>query len=487
MRTLINLFVLVLLMCNALSAQQNSKPEKGTWNFNPQKIWEIDKAGNEDFGRPGEPRIGNNGILYLRDFDKKFSYIFDAKGTLQNKFAYQGEDKEVSMYINCFTFGESVVIGAMDKLHFYNSNGDLIKSVDNNIFARFPLSFMSKSEYLVAPGSLAGIPTGITEITKVNPESGSDEKFAEIVLSEEEKALPPGGVIAGLTPQILTTYDDRNDIIYFCKNSEYKIFVADSDGKILDSFGRKEERINVSLDARKEHLSFFLDDVPDEAITDMAKGLPGKLLYFHNIQVNDGFLYIFRMTEFSTELTEQEIDIYSLDGEFLYTGTIQFENGLSLKNVNGLQIKGSNLYALLSNENGRSKIVKYKIDIPVCDAGNLPDTHAGKRAAEVIDLLNGTSKIQAEDYIKNQYTPEFRDAFPVATHKSIYQITNTMFGKVKVVDVSKSTENEINAVLESEKGDAWLNLIMQVEPKKPHRIMSMGLAPGSRPAEKKSK
>ena len=104
--------------------------------------------------------------------------------------------------------------------------------------------------------------------------------------------------------------------------------------------------------------------MPDERITSIAKGLPGKLAYFHNIQINDGFFYIFRMTEFSTKLTTQVIDIYSLAGEFLYTGTIQFENGLSLKNVNGVQIRGNSLYALLSDKNGKSKIVKYKIDIP---------------------------------------------------------------------------------------------------------------------------
>jgi hypothetical protein len=339
-------------------------PKKGTWNFNQQKVWEIDKAGNEDFGRPGEPRIGNKDILYLRDFDKKFSYIFDAEGTLLKKFAYEGENNEVSRYINCFTFGENVVIGAMDKLLFYTSDGELIKSVPNNIFLRFPLAFMNKSEYLVAPGALTGLPAGIAEITKVNLESGKDEKFAEIKLSEEEKALPPGGVIVGLIPQILATYDDKNERIYFCKNSEYKFFVSDSDGKILNSFGREPERINVSLNARKEHLSFFLKDMPDERITSIAKGLPGKLTHFHNIQINDGFFYIFRMTEFSTNLTEQVIDIYSLVGEFLYTGTIQFENGLSLKNVNGAQIRGNSLYALLSDKNGKSKIVKYKIDIP---------------------------------------------------------------------------------------------------------------------------
>ena len=334
------------------------------WNFNQQKVWEIEKAGNEDFGRPGEPRIGNKDILYLHDFDKKFSYIFDAQGELLKIFAYEGENKEVSRYINCFTFGDNVVIGAMDKLHFYTSDGKLIKSVPNNIFARFPLAFMNKTEYLVAPGALSGLPAGTTEIIKVNLKSGKDEKFAEVKLNEEEKSLPPGGVIVGLTPQILATYDDKNERIYYCKNSEYKIYVADLNGNILISFGKELERINVSLDDRKEHLRFFLKDRPDEAITNMAKGLPGELAYFHNIQVNNGFLYIFRMTGFSRKYTKQEIDIYSLDGEFIYTGAIQFENGLSLKTVNGVQIRGNSLYALLLNEDGKSKIVKYNIDIP---------------------------------------------------------------------------------------------------------------------------
>jgi hypothetical protein len=36
-------------------------------------------------------------------------------------------------------------------------------------------------------------------------------------------------------------------------------------------------------------------------------------------------------------------------------------------------------------------------------------------------------------------------------------------------------------VLKAEKRDAWLNLIIQVEPDEPYRIASLGLAPGSRP------
>ena len=108
-----------------------------------------------------------------------------------------------------------------------------------------------------------------------------------------------------------------------------------------------------------------------------------------------------------------------------------------------------------------------------CFAQELPKTPAGKRAKEVVELLNGTSSYKLEDYIKNQYAPIFRDAFPVAAHKGIFQTTQTMFGKVKVVNITKSTQNEISIVLKSEIKEAWLNLILQVEPDDPHRIASM--------------
>jgi len=116
-----------------------------------------------------------------------------------------------------------------------------------------------------------------------------------------------------------------------------------------------------------------------------------------------------------------------------------------------------------------------------CFALNFPDTPAGKRAEEIVSLLNGTSSYDLEDYIQHQYAPDFREALPLAAHKGIYQTTQTMFGRVKVVEIKKSIPNEISLVLKSEIKDAWLNLMLQVEPNEPHRIASMGLGPGSRP------
>ena len=114
-----------------------------------------------------------------------------------------------------------------------------------------------------------------------------------------------------------------------------------------------------------------------------------------------------------------------------------------------------------------------------CFSKDLPKTPAGARAQEVVELLNGTSSYEVEDYIKNQYAPGFRDAYPAASHKAIFQTTQTMFGKVKVVDITKSTQNEISLVIKSETKEAWLNLVLQVEPGDPAAPRDRAGVPGT--------
>ena len=56
-------------------------------------------------------------------------------------------------------------------------------------------------------------------------------------------------------------------------------------------------------------------------------------------------------------------------------------------------------------------------------AVELPETPPGKRAGEVVAFLNGVSSLDLDDYIQNQYAPDFRDAFTLAAHKAIFQTT----------------------------------------------------------------
>ena len=55
-------------------------------------------------------------------------------------------------------------------------------------------------------------------------------------------------------------------------------------------------------------------------------------------------------------------------------------------------------------------------DSGICLPPVYPDTPAGKRAAEIVELMNSGDKAAAQAYIDAHYAPEFKGAFPMAQH-----------------------------------------------------------------------
>jgi len=118
-------------------------------------------------------------------------------------------------------------------------------------------------------------------------------------------------------------------------------------------------------------------------------------------------------------------------------------------------------------------------------AQNFPDTPAGKRAKEVLALLNGTSSHNLDDYIQNDFAPQFRDAFPVEGHKNAFQRVQDNHGILELAAVTSSDTYNLQIVLKAGNREAWLNMTVQVEADTPHRINRLGFRPGTRPAENK--
>jgi len=118
-------------------------------------------------------------------------------------------------------------------------------------------------------------------------------------------------------------------------------------------------------------------------------------------------------------------------------------------------------------------------------AQNFPDTPAGKRAKEVLALLNGTSSHNLDDYIQNDFAPQFRDAFPLEGHKGAFQRVHDNNGILELAAVTSSDTYNLQIVLKAGNREAWLNMTVQVEPDTPHRIIRLGFRPGTRPAESK--
>jgi hypothetical protein len=339
-------------------------PRHGNWDFALQKVWEIDRIGDELLARPGEPRVGEDGTLYFHDFINKLSYIVDRDGRFVGTFGKKGDaEGEVSWYINCFTTENGVVIGAPDKLHFYTRTGEFIKAAPNDLFARFPLTFINENEFLVAPGALPDAPNGQAVITYVNLTAGEEKIFDELPLTANETAGTGGGVVVGLTPQLKMGYNPDAGRLYYGKNNEYAIYIADLDGNRLKTFGLEREKVRITDDDKRAHFEYH--NIPQERIDAIIGRLPNELAYYHRIQVNDGYVFVFAVNSLGPRITRQQIDVFSLDGVYLYRGELRFPGNLHIYgNTENLQIRDNFLYAVLEDEAGRKTIVKYRMALP---------------------------------------------------------------------------------------------------------------------------
>jgi len=358
----------ILTMISLLFADVKNpdKPLKGEWNFNPQKIWEINRVGDKLFERPSELRASQDEMLYFHDFDHKVSYIFNHSGEFINSFARQGEASgEVDRYINCFIAGDKVVIGTPDKLHFYSREGTFVKSYENNLFERFPLLFVSEGEFLYSPRAVSNIAEDKVKIVRKNLKTGEEVGFDEFLISKGEKNTQGGRslVILGLTPQIKVGLGPDSKRIYYGRSDDYSIHVAELTGKRLFTFGLDRERKTVTEKDKWRH--FEQTRLPKERIEKILPSLPNFLTYFMRIKVVKGLIFIFSTESLDRRQEKLAIDVFSPEGKYLYRSYLKFGDGSPLyTHVEKVVIINTHVYAILENEEGRNSFVKYKIDLP---------------------------------------------------------------------------------------------------------------------------
>ena len=82
------------------------------------------------------------------------------------------------------------------------------------------------------------------------------------------------------------------------------------------------------------------------------------------MQVIDGLVYLFGSDGLSRSMTGKTINVYSPDGRHLYRGRIQVEEGWHIANPDNLQLGQGFVYAVLENDDGVRKIVKYTVALP---------------------------------------------------------------------------------------------------------------------------
>lgn len=361
--TILLLLVFSLAVGMVRGTQTNvnpDKPLKGQWDLNPRKVWQVDHAGDDVFSRV-ELVVAEDGTLYARDWRNRSIYMFDNNGAFKRAFANRGEGPgEIRTHLKTFIIKDKLIAADADRLHYFTKQGNFIKSVPNMFFQQEPHVFLNDHEFIAAPTFPTSV-DGKGDITYVNLKTGTKKKIGEFPLPRPRSAGPGVGLI-GLTPIIITGYDYNNNKLYYGVNDAYEIHVTQLNGKVLNTFSVKRKKKSVTDETLRKQIRLIDASAP---VNEIIKRLPKEITYFHRISIHKGYLLVFE-GNFGLNWESQSIDIFSLDGKYLYRTVFKPGQGAKIyySSTESILVKGDYLYVVLEDDEGEVVIAKYRIQLP---------------------------------------------------------------------------------------------------------------------------
>ena len=100
----------------------------------------------------------------------------------------------------------------------------------------------------------------------------------------------------------------------------------------------------------------------------------------------------------------------------------------------------------------------------------LPDTPAGRRAAEVLHLTVEGDDATTRAFIESSLAPRFRDAFPIEDHLRINAQIREESGGFDAVEVRESEPTSIQVVVRARATGELRVLTLHTEAEPPNRI-----------------
>jgi hypothetical protein len=348
------------------------RPLKGEWDFKPGHVWTINKAGDELLARPRALLVGDDGAVYVYDPKNRKNYIFNKDGQFIKSFAPRGEGPgEVRFQGPFFLVNDKIIIPEWGRVHYFTKNGDYIKSKAFTGVQRMPVLFLDESELVLVSAVPQDEPDGIGEITVHNFKSNKKKvikKFPMFMGGTAGKGEHELHILFnGLSPIMTVGYDPVQKKIYYGNSDSYQIYVTDLKGNHLHSFSVQRKKRKVPAAVKKERFKRLYQRFPKHVIDKMYKSVPDEATYFNRIDIVDRLIYVFTpYLEPTTPQQQQEVDIFSLDGKYLYRGVIRPGSDLNIvfSEFKNLIIKNNHLYVVVEDKEGARKVAKYKVLLP---------------------------------------------------------------------------------------------------------------------------
>jgi hypothetical protein len=365
-----SLIFLLLVISLSADVENPDKPKKGMWDFQLEEVWAVKKAGEDVFGRPFSLLVSDEGHVYIYDAGNNINYILDSDGNFLKAFAPDGQGPgEIQGQGFSFFIDDKVIIEGMGSIHYFTKKGDYIKSKRKDTLRHPPHIFLSENECIMAPMTPVHVYEGKGEISRVNLESGEEQKISSFSIFEGSVATDSAQVVdvivPGLTPMMTMGFADGR--LYWGMNDSYIINVTGLEGKKLGTFRVKRKRGKVSDSFKKQY--FSNDDMPPDMLKQLVDNLPNEISCFHRIDVQNGLVYVYVP---ELELDQRwprikQIDIFSPDGEYLYKAHLEFDKDLKplFSPLHNLAVQGENLIIVLTDKQDNVIVSKYKIKLPV--------------------------------------------------------------------------------------------------------------------------
>ena len=112
----------------------------------------------------------------------------------------------------------------------------------------------------------------------------------------------------------------------------------------------------------------------------------------------------------------------------------------------------------------------------------LPDTPAGKRGQQILDILNSKSEIEPKEFVKQNCAESFKSRIPEAQWGGMLKQLKNMSPSVDLIKINKSEEYEVEFVTQLTSNKMYLTVTVITEQVSPNKIEAMGFAPGGGPA-----
>jgi hypothetical protein len=345
------------------------KPLRGDWDFKLEKVWEVDRAGDDVLGRPFSLAATEDGILYVYDTASQINYIFDKDGNFVRTFARSGQGPgEVMGRELIHLVNGKVYIPARNGIQVFTKDGEYVQTLKQEGSSLDPRIFLNEDEIISAPKTAVFLPDGKGEIIQKNIKTGKETVISEFSLQDWGMAQSRGQQVdiisIGFSPLMILGYAENR--LYWGMNTSYMINVTDLSGKKISTFSVKRKSRKVSDNFKKKY--FDAPNLPPEMLTQIADSFPNEISFFHRIEVHNGLVYVFvpdvDMEKKRAKL--KQIDIFSPEGEYLYRAHIKFEKNRQhlFSPFNSLVIQNRYLYAVLVDEEYNARVAKYEIALP---------------------------------------------------------------------------------------------------------------------------